>query len=176
MVEHKALPRKLLHKLRSNRQMTRIYKDVISQPEFLECRHATQKLRTKHETVIRFTLEHMPDPQQLWISAEVLQLRAHIIRLQVHPPDDSENKWGGCRQFKQPARLLNCLLSLHCNGAVESSAFQFRLQVRRQKITPQPAHPLVNPAIFFWVVMPEVLMGVNPHAEDINGDRNCSQI
>src|SRR6185436_20935580 len=105
MVDHKPLALEPAYKLRGDSQMFRIDKDVISEVEFADGRDAAAKRGFQQKPVVRLALDDVPESHQLGMSAELIDLRADVVGLQVDPSNDSNDKGMSLGELEQPPRL-----------------------------------------------------------------------
>jgi hypothetical protein len=69
MIQNEALLRESTHEVRSDREVPRIYKDVVGEVEFPEQLDSTQKVGLQQEPIVGFALHDMPNANQFWIPA-----------------------------------------------------------------------------------------------------------
>src|SRR5258708_39628329 len=66
-------------------------------------------------------------------------------------------------QIQQEKRFGFGLVGLHGDACLHVVRSQLRHEMLGKKISFQHGHLLRDPAVARWIVMPEVLVGVNPH-------------
>jgi hypothetical protein len=68
------------------------------------------------------------------------------------------------------------MLRLDGDGRVKTGVIELGFQVFRQEISPKYLHRIIDPAIFFRRIPPEMLMGIDPHFGTIAPelDQNCT--
>ena len=73
------------------------------------------------------------------------------------------------RQLQEPVGLFEILARLDGDGAVECQGFEQRTEVRGPEVSTQLDHGVADPAVARGVVVPEVLMSVEPHGRIVAG-------
>ena len=120
----------------------------------------------------------MPDAEQPAVRRQLLELHVDLRRLQVDPADDAGDERMQVGEREQPARFVECLQRLDGDAPLEAGAAHLALQVRRGEILLQGLHRVVYPAVLDGIVLPEVLMRVDSHADFIPGvaagRQNCA--
>ena len=117
----------------------------------------------EHELVVRFVVQHVSHAHELGMAAEPVQLRFQRGRAQIHPSDDTLDESMGASKLEEPLRFCHGLSSLHGDGAIEFQRSKVRLKIGREIIPSQQGHGLCYPAGPGWVILPEMLVGIDAH-------------
>ena len=123
---------------------------------------AATEVGAKHEIVVGLGLYDVADADQFWALRKFAHLIGELSGAEVDPADDAADEIVLRGEREEPAGFFERLPGLHGDAAVESGLREQRLEIVRKDVATERGHGVVDPAVLDRVVVPEVLMSIDP--------------
>jgi hypothetical protein len=163
VIEHERLIRQSLSEDDRGRKLARVDQDVVGEPEFGKLGDAANEIFASQKSVVRLGLRNVTKSAKFWKSRKVLEAFAKIGREKIDPADHTFDELVSRCEIEQEFRFVLGLIGLHCDGSVDLIRGYFRREIGRSEIALQHGHAIVDPGIARRIVVPEVLMRIDPH-------------
>ena len=116
----------------------------------------------RQESIIRLILGDMAESYQFGMLCKVREGVGQVRGPKVHPADHAMDPWMAFREFKEPPGFLKGLPGLNGDGAVQSKRDLDFFEILWEPVSVEGG-AFGDPGILFWVVDPEMLVGVKAH-------------
>ena len=145
------------------RQVLREDQHVVDQAVPAQPGDAAVDVVTQQVVVVGLVVDDVADAAEPAIGAQPRQRVLEIRGDERHPADDAGDALGRRGQGEHPLRLVDPLLRVHQDGAVDAGAGERRLELGQAVVLPQRRHRLGDPRQARLVEAPEMVMGVENH-------------
>src|ERR1700676_5649204 len=92
MIQNEALSREASHEPRRQRKMLGIDEYVVGEIKLFKQGNAPEEFRLQQESIVRFTLSDVANPNQLGVSCKSFQLRTDVGGPQINPSHTTQKK------------------------------------------------------------------------------------
>ena len=137
------------------------HQDVVGESEAAEPSDAANDVLLRQKAV-PLRLGHVTDAAKPLVVCKRFERLVEPRRPQIHPADDALDEGMPCSEVEQKPRLVERLIRLYGHAAVEAIRRERAFEIDRKKIALDRCHVVGDPRVASRIVLPEVLVGVEP--------------